>query len=221
MNYPGSIRFSRSTQYPGGFSGTSPPSVINATSRDKTSNSQGFDFFGPIKPQPMRPAAPKPTPDLAPSLPPTRPMYPGQRARFAPPPQMYNGYPTAPNPMYRPPRPAQMSPGYHSPMQDPNGSQLTQRNQDSHTPQRDSSAKQGNHKSDQTKEIPPLFQKQKQQKMEMAAAENQNIEASQTKSSMITILEGKQLQFLFPLVHIESKLSSQIAENPIPSSIYQ
>ncbi|XP_077965642.1 uncharacterized protein LOC120334062 isoform X4 [Styela clava] len=39
-----------------------------------------------------------------------------------------------------------MSPGYHSPMQVPNGPQLTQRNQDSHTPQRDSSAKQGNHK---------------------------------------------------------------------------
>nr|XP_039257579.1 uncharacterized protein LOC120334187 isoform X1 [Styela clava] len=106
-------------------------------------------------------------------------MYPGQRARFAPPLQMYKDYPTAPNPMYRPPRPAQMSPGYYSPMHDPSGPQLSQCNQDSHTPQRDSSEKQGNHKSDQTKEIPPLFQKQKQQKMEMAAAQNQNIEIIQ------------------------------------------
>nr|XP_039257067.1 eukaryotic translation initiation factor 4 gamma 2-like isoform X1 [Styela clava] len=174
MNYPGSSRFSQSPQYPGGFSGTSPPSVLNATSSDKTSNSQGFDFFGPVKPQPIRPAAPKPTP----SLPPTRPIYPGQQARFAPPPHMYNGYPTAPNPMYRPPRPSQMSPGYHSPMQEPNSPQPAQRIQDSQPPQRDSSAKQGNHKSDQkpAKEIPPRFQKQKQQKMEMAAAENQNTE---------------------------------------------
>nr|XP_039257582.1 uncharacterized protein LOC120334187 isoform X3 [Styela clava] len=76
-------------------------------------------------------------------------MYPGQRARFAPPLQMYKDYPTAPNPMYRPPRPAQMSPGYYSPMHDPSGPQLSQCNQDSHTPQRDSSEKQGNHKSDQ------------------------------------------------------------------------
>ncbi|XP_077965634.1 uncharacterized protein LOC120334062 isoform X1 [Styela clava] len=91
-----------------------------------------------------------------------------------------------------------MSPGYHSPMQVPNGPQLTQRNQDSHTPQRDSSAKQGNHK---TKEIPPLFQKQKQQKMEMAAAQNQNIEIIQFQRLPSRHRSAKNQRHPSPTIH--------------------
>lgn len=46
-------------------------------------------------------------------------------------------------------------------------------------------------------------------------------EASQEKESMVAILEGKQLLFLFPLAEIELKLTNQISQNASPTSIYK
>uniref|UniRef100_F6R3K6 W2 domain-containing protein n=1 Tax=Ciona intestinalis TaxID=7719 RepID=F6R3K6_CIOIN len=58
----------------------------------------------------------------------------------------------------------------------------------------------------------------KQSKVDML---NLMPEVSQNKSSMFEILQGKQLAFLYPLLHMETKLNEQLNTDPAPQVVYR